>query len=206
MALSMPPPHTTWDRTLPNPASLLPSGVDSRRSSSLLQHRISTDHFLAPVCDESGRRNTVHCLPRPDNKKDHEEYVRQCQEPAMSGEAAREASSEGTSPSESASEYCLCVPDPKIPRPRNGEFSTVNIPHSSLANMVQAFILYRQNQHAEVVKTHPGMPNPEISKIIGEQWQRLSPQEKDKWKAFAEVCHKEVHQSQSVFVLTCSSQ
>lgn len=59
--------------------------------------------------------------------------------------------------------------------------------------MVQAFILYRQSQHAEVVKVNPGLPNPEISKIIGEQWQNLSPGEKDKWKAFAEVTHKACH-------------
>ncbi|KAK5099981.1 slightly ste11-like protein [Lithohypha guttulata] len=86
----------------------------------------------------------------------------------MSAESPTESSSEGTSPPETSSGYCLCVPDPKIPRPRN------------------AFILYRQSQHAEVVKVNPGLPNPEISKIIGEQWQNLSPGEKDKWKAFAE--------------------
>jgi HMG box factor len=31
------------------------------------------------------------------------------------------------------------------------------------------------------------MANPEISKIIGEQWRHLSDEEKNKWKALAEV-------------------
>lgn len=31
------------------------------------------------------------------------------------------------------------------------------------------------------------MANPEISKVIGEQWRSLSEDEKSKWKALAEV-------------------
>lgn len=31
------------------------------------------------------------------------------------------------------------------------------------------------------------MANPEISKVIGEQWRQLSEEEKSKWKALAEV-------------------
>jgi HMG box factor len=31
------------------------------------------------------------------------------------------------------------------------------------------------------------MANPEISKIIGEQWRQLSEKEKSNWKALAEV-------------------
>lgn len=57
-----------------------------------------------------------------------------------------------------------------------------------VADVVRAFILYRQAQHAKVVSQNPQMPNPEISKVIGEQWQGLSSEEKDEWKAFAEVC------------------
>jgi len=119
MALSVPPPQNTWDRTLPNPAALLSNGIHPRRSSSLLQHHISSDQFLAPAADESGRRSTLLCLPRPENDETREE-LRQRQASVMSGEETTESSSEGTSPPESSG-FCLCVPEPKIPRPRNGK-------------------------------------------------------------------------------------
>ncbi|KAF2169817.1 hypothetical protein M409DRAFT_64818 [Zasmidium cellare ATCC 36951] len=72
---------------------------------------------------------------------------------------------------------CICQPDPKIRRPRN------------------AFILYRQHHQANVVAQNPGLANPEISKIIGEQWQNQSPEVKNKWKALAEE-EKLRHQQQ----------
>jgi HMG box factor len=50
-----------------------------------------------------------------------------------------------------------------------------------------AFILYRQHHQAAVVAQHPGLPNPEISKILGEQWRNLPSQTKKKWQALAEV-------------------
>lgn len=50
-----------------------------------------------------------------------------------------------------------------------------------------AFILYRQHHQAAVVAKHPGLPNPEISKIIGEEWRALPPKTKSQWKALAEV-------------------
>ncbi|KAE8349725.1 putative HMG box protein [Aspergillus coremiiformis] len=80
-------------------------------------------------------------------------------------------------PRESATQFCLCQPDPKIPRPRN------------------AFILYRQHYQASVVAQHPGLANPDISKIIGEQWRRLPQETKDEWKALAEE-EKARHQQQ----------
>ncbi|KAF2860874.1 hypothetical protein K470DRAFT_196811, partial [Piedraia hortae CBS 480.64] len=72
---------------------------------------------------------------------------------------------------------CICQPDPKIPRPRN------------------AFILYRQHHQAMVVAQNPGLANPEISKIIGEQWQNSPPEVKSEWKALAEE-EKLRHQQQ----------
>ncbi|KAL4738328.1 hypothetical protein BDV11DRAFT_216068 [Aspergillus similis] len=70
---------------------------------------------------------------------------------------------------ESVTQFCLCQPDPKIPRPRN------------------AFILYRQHYQGVVVAQNPGLANPDISKIIGEQWRKLPQATKDEWKALAEV-------------------
>jgi HMG box factor len=50
-----------------------------------------------------------------------------------------------------------------------------------------AFILYRQHYQAQVVAQHPGLANPEISKIIGEQWREQAPEVKSEWKRLAEV-------------------
>ncbi|OQO08320.1 hypothetical protein B0A48_06190 [Cryoendolithus antarcticus] len=77
----------------------------------------------------------------------------------------------------SAGQVCLCQPDPKIPRPRN------------------AFILYRQHHQAKVVAQHPGLANPDISKIIGEQWRNQPNEVKNEWKALADE-EKIRHQQQ----------
>jgi HMG box factor len=42
-----------------------------------------------------------------------------------------------------------------------------------------------------VVAHNPGLANPEISKIIGEQWRSLSEDDKSRWKALAEVRYDE---------------
>ncbi|KAK6226144.1 HMG box protein [Colletotrichum tabaci] len=71
--------------------------------------------------------------------------------------------------SEGGKDYiCLCTPALKVPRPRN------------------AFILYRQHHQAQVIAQHPGLSNPEISKIIGEQWRIQSEDVKESWKKLAE--------------------
>ncbi|KAJ6101069.1 hypothetical protein N7499_000699 [Penicillium canescens] len=94
-----------------------------------------------------------------------------------SSSSSASSSSPGKSQKEGAMQFCLCQPDPKIPRPRN------------------AFILYRQHYQAMVVAHNPGLANPEISKIIGEQWRSLSEDDKSKWKALAEE-EKARHQQQ----------
>ncbi|KAF2717786.1 hypothetical protein K431DRAFT_349253 [Polychaeton citri CBS 116435] len=83
----------------------------------------------------------------------------------------------GAGDSTSAVQVCICQPDPKIPRPRN------------------AFILYRQHHQASVVAKNPGLANPEISKIIGEQWRNQPAEVKNEWKALAEE-EKLRHQQQ----------
>lgn len=76
-----------------------------------------------------------------------------------------------------------------------------------VSDLVQAFILYRQHQHSAVVAQNPGLPNPDISKIIGEQWRQLSPKEKGEWQALAEVSIKELFSTiiHSSVVLTHST-
>ncbi|CEI69060.1 hypothetical protein FVEN_g4173 [Fusarium venenatum] len=81
------------------------------------------------------------------------------------------ASNEGTR------DICLCAPVPKIPRPRN------------------AFILYRQHHQAQVVARNPNLSNPDISKIIGEQWKDEPQEVKDNWKGLADE-EKQRHQRQ----------
>ncbi|KAH8811651.1 hypothetical protein F5884DRAFT_670021 [Xylogone sp. PMI_703] len=65
-------------------------------------------------------------------------------------------------------QVCLCQPEPKVPRPRN------------------AFILYRQHYQAQVVAQNPGLANPEISKIIGEQWRAQPREVRETWGRLAE--------------------
>ncbi|KAI3330111.1 hypothetical protein F4824DRAFT_492450 [Ustulina deusta] len=63
---------------------------------------------------------------------------------------------------------CLCAKAPKVPRPRN------------------AFILYRQAWQGHFAAQHPGLANPEISKLIGEKWQEQPESVKNEWKQLAE--------------------
>ncbi|KAK9480918.1 hypothetical protein V1514DRAFT_323774 [Lipomyces japonicus] len=72
--------------------------------------------------------------------------------------------SAASAPSSGKPNICLCPQVTRVPRPRN------------------AFILYRQHYHAAVVAAHPGKTNPEISKIIGEQWRQLSVHDKAVWQ------------------------
>ncbi|CAJ2510837.1 Uu.00g064620.m01.CDS01 [Anthostomella pinea] len=63
---------------------------------------------------------------------------------------------------------CLCTKAPKVPRPRN------------------AFILYRQHWQGHVAAQHPGLANPDISKLIGEKWREQPDEVKNSWKQLAE--------------------
>ncbi|KAK8038946.1 hypothetical protein PG993_007357 [Apiospora rasikravindrae] len=72
---------------------------------------------------------------------------------------------------------CLCTKAPKVPRPRN------------------AFILYRQHYQAIVAAKNPGLANPDISKLIGEQWREQPEEVKNSWKRLAEE-EKVRHQRQ----------
>ncbi|UKZ80563.1 hypothetical protein TrVFT333_008325 [Trichoderma virens FT-333] len=61
---------------------------------------------------------------------------------------------------------CKCPKEP--PRPRN------------------SFMLYRQHHQSSVAKDNKGSSNPEISKIIGNMWKRLTEHEREIWTQLAE--------------------
>ncbi|CEJ62343.1 Putative Hmg box transcriptional [Penicillium brasilianum] len=204
----------SYDRVLPNPASLRYESAPVStlpRPSDLLDHKIMNDHrpnsfvtlphrpALPPTpgtpAGNDMTRYASDMLPngvarthqqfaayqRPRASMKNGPGLSPVQQHVQPGPMIsthdlatdRSASSSGSSsPTKSVKnegvQFCLCQPDPKIPRPRN------------------AFILYRQHYQASVVSQNPGMANPEISKIIGEQWRQLSEDEKAKWKALAE--------------------
>lgn len=54
-----------------------------------------------------------------------------------------------------------------------------------LTRLSLAFILYRQHHQTDVIARNPGLPNPNISKIIGEQWGKESDAVKNSWKKLA---------------------
>jgi hypothetical protein len=59
--------------------------------------------------------------------------------------------------------------------------------NSSVVNSLLAFILYRQHHQHALITHNPGLANPEISKIIGEQWKAESETEKKIWQDLAQV-------------------
>ncbi|KAL9624949.1 MAG: hypothetical protein Q9160_000996 [Pyrenula sp. 1 TL-2023] len=191
----------SWNRVLPKPPALYHLDDRSdRQSLPLLQHHIVPIGEPARPADPArDRRNTIHGLPpghRPSSSPPISPFFRaypvQAHDSSLIGPVTRKRAAslmaEGSSPREGSPEsensnpeptnqFCLCQPEPKIPRPRN------------------AFILYRQHHQAAVVIQHPGLANPEISKIIGEQWKRLPDKQKNEWKALAEE-EKARHQQQ----------
>lgn len=198
-----------WYRRLPRPPTEHNPAL--RRTSLLSQHHLFRGRSpVLPVEEDVPRRNTVH-LPESSNHSsalaDHVER----QEPAANGvlEAAP-PSQRGHSldmaeepakkvdlatSSQPREHLCLCPPDPKIPRPRNCKTtsSRIRIPCRSCLGVYStlttrtAFILFRQHQQASILAQNPGIPNPEVSKIIGEQWRHLAAESKEEWNLRAEV-------------------
>ena len=143
MSISIPEPSISWYRVLPKPTALLHDHFNdpfSRRNSSLLQHHISSDNSFKAASDTTaGRRITVPSIaysepPRsspPSHSPVRTSIVSIGTAYADEGPVTRkraaslmedDSQSRDQSPhnEEAGNQYCLCQPDPKIPRPRNG--------------------------------------------------------------------------------------
>jgi HMG box factor, other len=135
----------SWDRVLPAPHALLNGHSNDllpRGSSSLLQHHLvsSRDLLVSP----KDRRSTVpsisyHVEPRrnsflpqlargsQDSSASDQSAIGPLTRKRAASLMADDSKTRETSPattqgsiSENANQFCLCQPDPKIPRPRNG--------------------------------------------------------------------------------------
>ncbi|KAL2431664.1 hypothetical protein ABEF95_012587 [Exophiala dermatitidis] len=205
------PDHATyppaWYRRLPRPPT--EHNLALRRTSLLSQHHLFPDRDrdldrsprrASP--EDVPRRNTVQ-LPhisepvfspakhvetdKPTANGGPEHRASQLQRDHQHLEMAEERGKNNNALAIDAhprDHLCLCPPDPKIPRPRNYADKEVT-----------AFILFRQHQQASILAQNPGIPNPEVSKIIGEQWRRLSAESKEEWNLLAEE-EKARHQQQ----------
>ncbi|PGG99143.1 HMG box factor, other [Blastomyces parvus] len=195
----------SWDRVLPKPPALHydPTGRDfPTRTSTPMDHQVMINKFSKISDEESCHQSAAlesralaasflrATIPSPETSMLAKvpplisPIARKRPSSLITSYAARQersassCSSKSTSSKESSSlQFCLCQPDPKIPRPRN------------------AFILFRQHFQASVVAQNPGLANPEISKIIGEQWRSLPVESKQDWKNLAEE-EKARHQQQ----------
>jgi hypothetical protein len=56
-----------------------------------------------------------------------------------------------------------------------------------VADFFVAFILYRQHHQQAIIARNPGLNNPDISKIIGEQWKAEGEESKKVWQDLAQV-------------------
>lgn len=112
----------SWDRTLPDPASLTNGIVrNPRRSSSLSAHQINSTRFLAPVIADLEKRNELPPIAAvSDERRDPDVQAR-----SDSGMSDGEGS-DSPSPSDNPSGFCLCQPERKVPRPRNGKVQCRN--------------------------------------------------------------------------------
>lgn len=203
----------SFDRVLPKPPGLHhePSrGPAPRKTSSLFEHKIMNDaaarvpmeqhpddgpaasscRYAAdtrsagvPLNRAKVALNKIACTASPADGSNP-------MAPSLTRDGLVRDRSSSSSPVKSAAgkepaQFCLCQPDPKIPRPRNGEQIRPGCITTSLT--FPAFILYRQHYQSSVVAKNPRLPNPEISKIIGEHWRTLPEDTKQEWKALAEV-------------------
>ncbi|KAL9129830.1 MAG: hypothetical protein Q9217_001828 [Psora testacea] len=185
----------SFDRVLPRPLALSDRELtrrwaaqpkaDSLKSAKIMTNETSNsafqeNHQIPPLPSKALRTASSTAV---DDQHSTPLAVEEDQSPDLPPEAILSRvrkpapSNLDTWQEDSPSQICLCQPDPKVPRPRN------------------AFILYRQHHQASVVAQHPGLANPEISKVIGDHWRASPPEVKEHWKLLAEE-EKIRHQKQ----------
>ena len=149
MTLSISNQPSPWHRTthLPKRPSLLsdatidPFSQRVTRSASLFEHHIVRSPLEHPHLEDNGRRSTVPYLPHlvdgqhlqppppppqvlihPSIEDPHDPLNRKRKASDMAEKEESGSSSPNSTgpPPEAGSGYCLCQPEPKIPRPRNG--------------------------------------------------------------------------------------
>src|SRR5437763_15026940 len=144
MSLSVPEPSISWYRVLPKPTALLHDHFHdpfATHNSSLLQHHIPPSHKSSqgPSNASSERRITVPSIAYSEIPKsgssipsplkdslvpignaytDDGPATRKRTVSLMEGDA--QSADRSFQKDESGNQFCLCQPDPKIPRPRNG--------------------------------------------------------------------------------------
>jgi len=164
--------------------SNIASNIASRDYSGPAQEIISEPHHSPE--DQNSLDTPLTPEQSPPSRYTQKRSADQIDEEEQSTPSHSRESSESFQP-------CLCRADPKVPRPRNGKYITFfqdlyHVLHVHRPDLTfTAFILYRQHHNTEIVKQNPGVNNPDISKIIGHLWKNESEEEKNRWKAFAEV-------------------
>ncbi|OKP14003.1 Repressor of filamentous growth 1 [Penicillium subrubescens] len=186
----------SYDRVLPNPASLRYESAPVStlpRPSDLLDHKIMNDHLpksymalphrpgpggMSPVA-ENARYTSSASEMRPNGVAQTHRHL------ASYGRARGSIKIESAmSPMQQHVKPGPMISTKDLARDRSASSSGSSSPTKSAKS--EAFILYRQHWQSLVVERNPGMANPEISKVIGEQWRQLSEEDKSEWKALAE--------------------
>ncbi|KAI4152520.1 MAG: hypothetical protein LQ340_002870, partial [Diploschistes diacapsis] len=159
-----------------------------RRQSQIQQHTPSfSDEQVQRAEDDQVNLSggyATRSSARLSRKRDSDPSPEESSQLSRNRVASVSGEGPGTKLAESPSQLCLCQPDPKVPRPRNGENQICNPPLTPFL----AFILFRQHHQAAVVAQNPGLANPDISKIIGDAWRSSSSEVKNHWKRLADVC------------------
>ena len=149
MTLSISDQPSHWHRvtkrhSLLNDATIDPFPYRDHRAASLLDHHIVRDGQQDARVADNGRRSTVPILPHPappliaapppppaldpgyPTSVVHPEHFRDTRNRSMQEMAGPDISEGSSSPTstgqmEGGNQFCLCQPEPKIPRPRNGK-------------------------------------------------------------------------------------
>lgn len=169
MTLSISDQPSHWHRvtkrhSLLNDATIDPFPYRDHRAASLLDHHIVRDAPQDARVADNGRRSTVPYLPHPvpppiaahppppppdpryPGSVVHPEHFHDTRKRSLQEMAAPDISECSSSPTstgqmDGGNQFCLCQPEPKIPRPRNGkELSSSRVATSNNASQPSFFI------------------------------------------------------------------